>query len=298
MMQSANWQEFLLPTLRKVFEKQMGQLKDFIPTFYTVESSGKAQEFMHGVGSMGLMEKWQDSGGQVSYETVDPGYKATWTHDKWTKGLRIERELLDDALYAEVKNRTKTLADSVYYTRQDQAVKPFNDCLSTIGPDGVALASASHPLGPKNATTWSNYATSTTLNAANVEAIRNAMKAWQDDKGNMILINPDTLVVPRALRKAALVIAGTEKEPSTTDNDINIWKGEVNVIEWDFLTNNNMWFMLDMNRMKRFLYWFERRKPTLAQDKEDFDTEVAKYKVVGRWSNGAADASFMYVCVQ
>ena len=298
MMQSANWQEFLLPTLRKVFEKHIGQMKDFIPTFYTVESSSKAQEFMHGIGSMGQMDKWEDSGGQVSYETVDKGYKATWTHDKWSKGLRIERELLDDSLYAEVKNRTKTLADSVYYTRQAHAVLPFNNCLSVIGPDSVALASASHPLGPNNATTWSNYATSTTLNADNVETVRNAMKDWVDDKGNPLLINPDTIIVPKALRKAALVVADTDKEPDSTDNNVNIWKGSVNVIEWDFLSSASTWFMVDMNRMKRFLYWFERRKPTLAQDKEDFDTEVAKYKVVGRWSYGAADPSFMYVCVQ
>lgn len=298
MMLSANWQEFLLPTLRKVFDKHIGQLKDFVPVFYTVESSSKAQEFMHGIGSMGMMDKWTDSGQQVSYEDVHKGYKSTWTHDKWSKGLRIERELMDDALYAEVKNRTKSLADSVYYTRQVHAALPFNNCTTTIGPDDKALAATDHPIGPGSSATWSNYSTGKTLNADTVEDIRNEMKEWTDDKGNPLLITPDTLVVPRKLRKAALVIAGTDKEPSTTDNDINIWKGNVDVIEWDFLTDSDMWFFVDKNRMKRFLYWFERRKPTLAQDKEDFDTEVAKYKVVGRWSLGPSEASFFYACKQ
>jgi len=298
MMNSANWGEFLLPTLRKVFDKQIDKQKDFVPVIYTIEQSKKAQEFMHGVGSMGQMKKWDETGNQVNYDNVHKGYKVTWTHDKWSNGLRIERELLDDALYPEVKGRTTALADSIYYTRQAHAAKPFNECLTTLGPDGVALASTSHPLGPHNANTWSNYSTSKELSANNVEDIRNDMKEWTDDAGNPLMVNPDTLIVPRKLRKAALVIADTDREPNTVEHNVNIWQGALDVIEWDFLENPNMWFFVDMNRLKRFMYWFERRKPSLEQDKEDFDTEVAKYKVVGRWSFGPADPSFFYCCVQ
>lgn len=296
MMQSSNWQEFLLPTLRKIIDKHIGQLPDYVPMMYTIESSTKAQEFIHGIGSAGTMKKWEDTGRQVHYEDIYKGYKATWTHDKWTNGLVIERELLEDALYPEVKGRTKALADSIYFTRQEHAVKPFNECLTTIGPDGVALASTSHPLGRNNASTWSNYATNTELSADNVEEIRKESKTWKDDKGNKLLIKLDTLIVPTKLRKAAKVIADTDKEPDTADNNVNIWKGAVNVIEWDFLEEDDMWFFVDMNRMKRFLFWFERRKPSIEQDKEDFDTEVAKYKVVGRWSLGPAESSFFYAC--
>ena len=298
MMQSSNWQEFLLPTLRKVFNKHIGQMKDYVPVMYAIEKSDKAQEFMHGIGSAGTMRKWTDTGSQVHYEDIYKGYKSTWTHDKWSNGLIIERELLEDSMYPEVRGRTTALADSVYYTRQEHAAKPFNECLTTIGPDGVALASASHPLGPNNAATWSNYASSATLNAENVEEIRNESKTWKDDKGNKLLIKLDTLVVPPKMRKAAMVIADTDREPDSSDWNVNIWKGSLKVIEWDFLENDNMWFFIDMNRMKRMLYWFERRKPVLAQDKEDFNTEVAKYKVVGRWSLGPSDASFFYACVQ
>ncbi len=298
MMISDNWGDFLLPILRKVFDKHLKPMKDFLPVLYNVETSTKAQEFTHGVGSMGLMDEWDESGGQVSYETVYRGYKATYTHKKYSKGLRIEKELLDDALYPEVKKRTKALADSKYYTYQYHVFRPFNECLSMIGPDGVPLASTAHPLGPYNSTTWSNYGTGLTLNAANVETVRNRMKEWTDDKGNMLMINPDTLFVPKALRKAALVIADTDKEPDTAENNVNIWKGAVNVIEGDFLTNSNMWFMIDMNRMKQFLTWFNRRIPVLQQDKENFDTEVAKFKLIGRWSYGFDDPSFVYVAVQ
>lgn len=298
MMKSANWQEFLLPTLRKIFDKHIGQKKDFVPVIYSIESSTKAQEFMHGIGSMGEMDKWSDTGNQVSYETIDKGFKATWTHDKWSKGLRIEKELLEDALYPEVKNRTKKLADSVYYTRQRHAAMPFNNCLTVLGPDGKALAATDHPIGPGSSETWSNYKTGMPLNEDSLEEIRNLMMEWTDDKGNEILIEPDTLIVPRRLRKAALTVADTDKKPDSAENNVNIWHGAVKVIEWDFLKDSNTWFFVDSNRMNQYMIWFERRKATLAADKEDFDSEVAKYKVVGRWSFGPAETSFFYACRQ
>ena len=299
MMISENWGDFLLPFLRKIFDKHIERMKDYLPIMYNVENSTKAQEFTHGVGSMGKMRKWSETGGQVPYEEVYKGFKATYTHEKFANGLQIERELIQFAQYPEVKKRTKTLADSKYYTFQDHAAKPFNECLSFLGPDGVPLASTAHPLGPNNPTTWSNYGTNLTLSADNVEIVRNRMKTWTDDKGNKIMINPDTLIVPMALRKPALVIAGSEKEPDTTDNNVNIWKGAVKVIEWDFLEDDDMWFFVDMNRMKRFLTWFNARVPVIEKDsKDDFNTEVNQYKIVGLWSYGFDDASWVYVAKQ
>ena len=293
-MISANYSDFLLPVLRDIFDKHIGKMKDFIPVLYDVNTSKKAQEFNHGLGSMGLMQEWNASGGQVFYDSVERGYKATYTHEKYSIGLAIERELLDDALYSEIKGRTKKIADSVYYTRQLHAASVFNDCLSKTGPDSIPLVSASHPLGPLNATTWSNYATGKAITADNVEYVRNQMKEWVDDNGNQLLINPDTLIVPKELRKAAKIVADTDNEPFTTDYKVNIWKGSLDVIEFDFLTSSTMWFMVDSNRMNRFLKWYERRKPSIEKDKENFNTEVNSYKAVGRWSYGWDDPSFIY----
>ena len=49
--------------------------------------------------------------------------------------------------------------------------------------------------------------------------------------------------------------------------------------------------------MKDFLNWFDRRVAKLEQDRENFDTEVARYKVVNRFSYGWDDptsALWMY----
>lgn len=293
-MISENWGELLLPGLRTIYTKHTKDLKDFIPVIFNREDSTKAQEFNQGVGNLGLMDEWGSTGNQVSYEDVQKGFKSTYTHRKYSKGLKIERELLDDDQYSEIKKRTKNLSQSTYYTRQYHAASVFNNAFSgsIVGPDGQPLCSANHPLAPGSSTTFSNMGTRA-LNADNLEATRNDMINWTDDKGNILAITPDTLIVPPSLRKAALVIADTDKEPDTQLNNVNIWKGSVNVIEWPFLTDSNAWFLADMSRMKQFLNWFDRRKAVLESEK-NFDTEQAKYKVVARFSYGWDEPTFIY----
>jgi phage major head subunit gpT-like protein len=243
MMISDNWGELMLPGLRTIFNKHLKKKKDYVNELFTVETSTKQAEFNLGTGSLGLMDEWGASNNQVSYEDVNKGYKATYMHKKYSKGLTIERELLEDDQYGEIKKRVRLLTQTVYYTRQYYGAMVFNQAFNAThyGPDGKALCSVAHPMSPVDATVWSNAGTKK-LNATNLEATRNLMKAWTDDKGNLLAVNPDTLIVPSNLRKAAQVVADSDKEPDTTDNNINVWKGSVDVIEFDFLTDPNAWF--------------------------------------------------------
>ena len=293
MMISENFGEFLLANLRDVFTQHIDSLPDYKQTFYNVNTSKKAQEFNHGLGSIGKMQEWNSSNGQVYYDTVRAGYKATYTMEKFSIGLPLERELFEDTQYPQVKDRTKALADSVYYTIQEFVAQPFNECETFIGPDSKALCATDHPLGPNNSSTQSNKG-SYALTPDNVETVRNAMKNWTDDRGNKLMINPNMLIVPKEYRKAAKIIADTDNEPYTTDYGVNVWKGALDVVEFDFL-DSGVWFMADKNRMKRFLKWYDRRKPTIEKDgKEDFDSEIIKYKAVGRWAKGYDCWSWCY----
>lgn len=295
MMISDNWDELMLPGLRTIFNQQIKKSKDFVGELFTVEKSTKQAEFNQGIGSLGMMDEWGASNNQVSYEDVNKGYKATYLHKKYSKGLTLERELVEDDQYGEIKKRVRLLTQSVYFTRQYYGALLFNEAFNATyaGPDAVALCSASHPYSPSDATVQSNAGTGA-LNATNLETARTAMMGWKDDKGNLLVIEPDTLIVPPALRKAALVIADSNGEPDVSDNNINIWKGSVDVIEFKFLTSSTAWFLADRQRMKAFLHWYDRRIAKLEMDKENFNSEVGAYKVVNRFSRGFDDWSFIY----
>jgi len=295
MMISENWDELMLPTLRTIYNKHLKKKKDYVNELFTVEKSTKQAEYNLGTGSLGMMDEWGASGNQVSYEDVNKGYKATYMHRKYSKGLYIERELVEDDQYGEIKKKTNLLSQTVYYTKQTQGASVFNNAFNSTykGPDLVALCSASHPNSPDDSTTQSNAGTAA-LSATSLEAARTAMKGWEDDKGNLLAIEPNMLIVPPALRKAALVIADSTGEPDVSDNNINVWKGSVDVVEFDFLTSTTAWFLVDKSRMQAFLRWFNRRVPMLEMDRENFNSEVGAYKVVGRWSYGWDDWSFCY----
>jgi phage major head subunit gpT-like protein len=290
---SDNWGELLLPGLRTIFSKHQKPMPDFISQIYNVETSTKAQEFNQGVGELGTMDEWEASGRKISYEDFDKGFKATYTHKKYSKGIQVERELLEDDQYSEIKKKVRKLSTVVYYTTQTHAASVFNNAASAkfLGPDGKPLCATDHPVAPGSSTTFSNLGTRE-LTADNVELTRTDMKAWKDDKGNLIMINPDTLIVPTALRKKATIIAETKEEPEQSDYGVNVWYGNLKVIEWPFLTDSNAWFLADSTRMKLFLNWYWRRRPDF-KDHVEFDTEVAKYAVLGRWSFGFDDPSFI-----
>ncbi len=295
MMISDNWDELMLPGLRTIFNKHLKKKKDYVGELFTVEKSTKQAEYNLGTGSLGIMDEWSVSGNQVSYEDVGKGFKQTYMHKKYSKGLTLERELVEDDQYGEIKKRVRLLTQTVYYTRQYYGASVFNNAFNATykGPDAVALCSASHPNSPDDATVQSN-ATTGALNATNLETGRTAMKGWTDDKGNLLAINPDTLIVGPSNRKAALVIADSSGEPDVSDNNVNIWKGSVNVIEFDFLTSSTAWFLADKERMAAFLHWYDRRVAKLEMDRENFNSEVGAYKVVNRFSLGWDDWSWLY----
>lgn len=288
---SDNWAQLLTPGLRGIFEQHQKQMKDYIPLIFNVESSNKAYETYLGTGEIGTMDEWN---GSVSYEDFDKGFPVTFTHKKYSKGLQLERELVDDDQYNIIKAKTKKLARSAHYTRQKHGASVFNNAFSGgyLGPDSKPLCSATHPVMPGSSTTFSNLGTYE-LTADYVETCRTNALAWKDDKGNEILTTLDTILVPSALRKKALIIAETDEEPDTTEHGINVWKGNLKVIEWPFLTDSNAWFLIDSARAKEDLLWFDRRKVDFANE-VDFDTEIAKYKVIGRWSYGWLDPRFCY----
>jgi phage major head subunit gpT-like protein len=290
MIVQGNWGELLLPGLRTIYDLHIKSLPDFMGQLFNVQSTTKKTEESLGVGALGLMEAWT---GTVAYEDPNKGYKASYTQAKFSKGLQIEEEMVRYDQYNEIKKRTKKLATSANYTRQVHGAGVFNNAFATVlGPDGKVLCATDHPYSPSDSTAQSNKGT-TALSLDAVDTTYVAMTAWTDDKGNKVAINPDTLIVPPGLRKTALEIVKSPKNPTNADNAINVYEGEFKVIVLPFLTDTNNWFMADSTLMKDFLNWYDSRKPDFS-DTVDFDTEVAKYKVVGSWAYGWDHWQFLY----
>lgn len=304
MIQSANWASVFEPILRGLFEKiDIGQLPDYMRQLFKEEDSRKAQETMLGLGGSGIMEEWNYSQRRMHQLDVETGFETVFQPAMFTGEIVIEKTMLDDNLYPQVKQKLTQLKETEFKTIQAHAASVFNYAgsesnpitrKSALGGDGKPLCSATHPLSPNNtSTTWSNLG-ALALDPDNLETTRTNMKAWTDDKGFKLGVNPNLLLVPTELRKSALIIAETKEEPYTTDHGINVWNGRLKVIEYEALTDSNAWFLIDEARMKRLLIWMWRQKPDRVQ-MQDYNAQTAHYGVIGRWIPGWIDPSFIYM---
>lgn len=304
MIVSDNWAEAMLPTLREVYELSGGKERDYIAEICGRSTSTLQYEQTLGIGSIGLMDNWDDVGRTTSYEDVEKGHKTTYTHDKFVKAVTIERDWVDDNQYTKIANIIKDVRRSGHNTQQHQFAALFNNAWNADSDyalaDGYSLAYDSHTYNSAGTGgTFDNNATSTALTADNLEAIRTKILTdWKDDKGNLLNIDPEDLIllVPTALRKTALVIADSDGEPDVSDNNVNVWKGAIDVIEWPRLTSTTAWFVIVRSQARKLCHWYDRR-PISFSSNIDWDTEAARYRIIGRWSKGSdCPPAWVYCC--
>jgi hypothetical protein len=292
---SENWAELLEPGLRTIFNIQRDALaaESRIPLLFNVGTSNKAQEHGLGIGGFG---DWQPYKGTIEYDDNEQGFKVTYTHQQYAKGFKVERALVDDDLYNIINERPRQLALGAVRTREKHAASVFNNAFSATyaGGDAVALCSASHPRSPSNASVQSNAGT-TALSYNAVITTRRLMREYTDDRGELVPINPDTILVPPELEDTAWTIINTINKPGTADNDANFVSSRVRrVIVWDYLTDSNNWFMVDSAMAKMYLNWYDRVPLDMAMDPtSDFRLE-ARFRGYTRYSYGWDDWRWLY----
>ena len=230
-------------------------------------------------------------GAAIAYDTAQEAWTARYTHETIAMGFAITEEAIEDNLYDSLSTRyTKALARSMAYTKQVKAAGVLNNAFSGsyLGGDGVALISASHPLGGGGVN--SNRLTGADLNETSLENAYIQMAAWTDERGLLIAAKPRKLVIPPALTFVAERLMKTQQRVGTADNDVNAIRlmgaipGGYTVNH--FLTDANAWFLL--TDVPNGLKHFTRVRMQTGME-GDFDTGNVRYKARERYSMGWSD---------
>lgn len=292
---SEQWANLLEPGLRTIFEIQRAALaaESKIGMLFNVQTSQKAQEHNLGIGGFG---DWKEYKGRIEYDDFEQGFKTTYTHVEFIDGFKVERKLVDDDLYGVINPRPRGLAIAGMRKREKDAASLFNNAFSAsyVGGDAVALCSASHPYSPSNATVQGN-AGSTALDYDAVDSTRQLMRLYKDDRGELVPIMPDTLLVPAALERKAWEIINTMNQPYTANNTANFVASKLNrVIVWDYLTDTNNWFMIDSMLAGMYLNWYDRVPMDFAMDPTSDFTLEARFRGYMRYSYGWDDWRWIY----
>lgn len=293
---SANFGDILDPLFQSIFHEVYTERPDMIPTLYNTEPTN-GRETMKWT-QVGAIENFKTFSGTVDYGSMNQGFDTTATPVEFANGVQVERKLFDDDQHNIFDARPRGLARSAFRTRQIHASQKFNNAASidntfAVNTESVALVSDSHTTtsGASTAAGFDNQLTGA-LTAVNVQTAYIQMRGFLGDQAEIITVQPDTLLVPVDLQEAAFEIAQSSGKVDTDLNNRNVHQGRYTVIEWEYLSDVNNWFMMDSTLQKESLHWTDRTALEFAMI-EDFDTLIAKWRGYMRYAHAHIDWRFI-----
>lgn len=274
---SDNWQNTVDPDIRKAFFDSFDEIikrEAMVPRLFDMRTSKQATEYDLSISGMGDFEEFD---GNISYDDVYEGYKSTFTHVEYTKGLKIQRKLRDDDQHNIIGRLPSQRGVAAARSREKSGAAVFNGSFSgTSGPDSLSLCNAAHTSTVAGVATQSNRGTDT-LSKTSVSTARLNMKKFKQLNGELVEAEPDTLIAPLDKEEEAWIVISSKGEPETDTNNLNFHYGKYKLAVWNKLTSTTNWWLADSRLMKECLVWYDRVMLELNQD-----TAFNTYE--GRWS--------------
>jgi phage major head subunit gpT-like protein len=287
-----NFGDLLDPRFQKIFNEQYKSVPDMLPMLFNFEPDNGRNSMQW--SSVGTVPDFEQLSGNVSYNSQNQGYDVTATHVEFSNGIQVERTLFDDDQYNIINQRPKALAHAAARTRQKHGARILNnafavDTLFYANSEGVALCSNSHitTSGASTANGFDNLGTAS-LTATAVAAARIQMTGFRGDQAERISVLPDELWIPPDLYEQAFEITKSAGKVDTANNNRNVHEGRYKVIEWNYLTDANNWYLVDSTLRNQSVHWVDRVALEFAM-MEDFDTFIAKWRAYMRYSMAHTD---------
>lgn len=236
-------------------------------------------------------------GSTATYDTEEQGPVTRYTHAAYALGFIVTHEELMDNQYLTVgTRRAKGLAFSMAQTVENVAFNVFNRAFNSsyTGGDGKEMCATDHP----NTTggTWSNeLSTAADLSEASVEDLAIQIMNATNDRGLLIGIKPQQLIVSNTDAFNAERLLKSLNQSGTANNDINAIKSmglfPKGALVVPYLTDTDAWFIkTDCPNGVKFLW---REKPSFEQDNE-FQTKNAMAQGYMRFVAGWTDPRSVY----
>lgn len=292
----------LEPKLRKVFYDTYNEVPEQYSKIYQMKTSSKAKETDYGLGAFRPWKKFGNSFTtiadgtnmpSVEYQKINPGLERTYTHEEFASGFAVERKFIDDEQYDVIMKLPKDHARAGRYKVEQDAASLFNEALKDKATatiyDSKQLFAHDHPLveNKNNGTTLKgDNLVEGTLTAETLEKALLLARKQVDEAGKLITMNFDTIVVPPALETTARILLQSTLVTGSNNNDVNVLKGKLNILVWDFLERDDACFIMDSKNHQANFFW--RVKPQFNRERE-FDTFVQKYNGYMRYSFGVSD---------
>lgn len=295
--------EVVEPIMNDNFNGVYAQRRDEWKPLFTqkqgLERSSHVQTVLYGFGNAPVT----GDGEPLTYDTGGTMWSINFPYDQIALGFGITLMAMEDSEHMDMAATFgRHLAQSMYETEEILAANIFNNgfnaSYSQMGGDGQPLFSANHAMA--NGNVFSNVGTAASLSMTSLEQMLIQISLATDSMGKPIRLNPESLVVPPALRFQAEVALKSILTPDTVaSNQINpvnsLGMLEKGVQVVTRLTSQSAYYITtDLNAKGDMgLVRFNRRNLT-GDSQNDFNTSTTQFKKSMRYRFGWVDSRGCY----
>lgn len=301
LMSTGNFPQNLRPGIRaffgaayKAYDTKYDKLLD------VKQAEARAYEETVAVTTLGLPQV-KSEGAPVVYDAGAQSYSTRMRHVQYGLAFAVTEENVEDGIALKVgQTFAENMKLNMMRAREIIAANTYANGFSVgsglgmEGGDGAALFSNAHPIvGGANLSNVPSSAAS--LSEAALEQMVIDVQAFKDNRGQLIMVRPDKLIIPTALQFTAERILGSILRSGTNDNDLNALRnlgmlpGGIVVDPYLTVSATNWFVKTDQPGLV-----FLNRKDISMSDDNEFDTENMKFKALMRFSTGWDDFRAAY----
>lgn len=255
-------------------------------------------------------------GGAYPRSSMQEGFSKVIEPEEWKNSFEVTQTMIEDARMGKVKQKSNQFMTSFGRTKELFATGILNNAQNSSfrfgrnnksfdisAADGKPLFATDHPSKTGKGGTQSNYFG----NPFSYDALgfaEEAMHYFRDDDGNILNLQPDTIIIPDKARIKKLVFdaIGAEGIPGTANNSFNFQFGRWNVVISPYLASTagitagtDSWYLMDSTYNEAYagLVWLKRLELSVrSYVDENTDNNIFK----GRSRFGAAPNNWRAIC--
>jgi len=292
--------QLLVPGAKKVYVDKYQSLPALYPTYFNVDTSGRAFEDDLVVTGLPIAVS-KPEGLPIAFDRPKYRGKVRYIHAGYGLGYEITREAVADDQYAVLNSKgSANLARSLREAEETTAWNVFNNSFSSILTyDGVALCSDAH-VGAGSVTGMANAPGSgIDLSTAALKASMERYWSLTTDRGLKITgISPQYVITSHMNYWVAQEILQTRvvtgaASSGETDSIVSLEAKNVITmlglvpIKIQYISDTDAWWTL-CSKAQHYLKFYWREKPGPESD-TDKRAGIAWFAMFARWSVGATD---------
>ncbi len=201
------WANDMYPLVQKRFDERYASRMNLIANIAGIVKQDELNYELNGLGGYGELPVY--NGRNLTAADSSKTFITTVTPVERALSVPVSYKKAKLDVVSEAEKTGTRLADSAYMTVLSEFYRVFDNAFTQVGADGVAWASASHPVNTDRDETFSNLIT-TELSVAAITAAQAKAAAFVTADGLPFVGNFDLLLVSPELEATARTICGED----------------------------------------------------------------------------------------